>query len=368
MLGEEQLSVTEAAAARRVAGEGRRAFIVGLGGQALSRDEAAFLEKMRPCGVIIFTRNYACDGQLQDLIADARDASGGDDLLVLVDQEGGRVQRLRGATWPDLPPASAFGALYQQDPREGIEAAEVCSRWLAERLRGVGINTNCVPCLDIPVEGADGVIGDRAFSDRPDVVVALGGAVAFGMMAGGVLPVMKHVPGHGRAVVDSHRALPVVDTELATLISRDFSPFAANSGLPAAMTAHVTFSAIDDEQPASISERVTRGVIREQLGFHGLLMSDDVSMQALSGSIAQRAQRVIDAGSDVVLHCNGVMSEMREVAQVAPVLSGEALVRYRRCIGIASQVTRSVDEEAAHVAIARVRQATGSLHAVADRA
>ena len=132
------------------------------------------------------------------------------------------------------------------------------------------------------------------------------------------------------------------------------------------MTAHVTFSAIDDEQPASISERVTRGVIREQLGFHGLLMSDDVSMQALSGSIAQRAQRVIDAGSDVVLHCNGVMSEMREVAQVAPVLSGEALVRYRRCLGIASQVTRSVDEEAAHVAIARVRQATGSLHAVAD--
>lgn len=363
-MGEEQLSEGDAVAAPKVAGEGRRAFIVGLAGETLTDEEAAFLEEWRPCGVIIFTRNYSNNGQLRELIACASDASGGDDQLVLVDQEGGRVQRLRGANWPELPSASAFGALYREDPGEGMQAAEVCSRWLAGKLRKVGINTNCVPCLDVPVVGADGIIGDRAFSDRPEVVSALGGAVAFGMMAGGVVPVMKHIPGHGRAAVDSHWALPVVDTELSTLTSGDFAPFVANSGLPAAMSAHVTFSAIDDRQPASVSERVTHEVIRERIGFYGLLMSDDVSMQALSGSIAQRAQSVIDAGSDVVLHCNGVMSEMQEVAEVAPLLSGEALVRFRRCLGIATQVVRPVSEEVAQAALARVRQVLVDVHAV----
>lgn len=362
-MGEEQLSVTGTAAASNVAGEDRRAFIVGLAGKTLSDDEATFLEEWQPCGLIIFTRNFSSNGQLQTLIADARDASGGDDMLVLVDQEGGRVQRLRGANWPDLPAAAAFGALYLEDPREGLEAAELCSRWLAKKLRRVGINTNCVPCLDVPVAGADRVIGDRAFAGRPDVAAALGGAVAFGMMAGGVVPVMKHIPGHGRAAVDSHRALPVVDTELATLNACDFGPFAANSSLPAAMTAHVTFNAIDGARPASISERVTREVIRKQIGFHGLLMSDDVSMQALSGSIAQRAQSVIDAGSDVILHCNGVLSEMREVAHVAPLLSGESLARFRRCLGIATQVTHPVDEETAQAAMVRVRQAADDVRA-----
>ena len=335
----------------------RRACIVGLGGETLTDEEAAFLENCRPCGLIIFSRNFSSNRQLGQLLEDAVAAAGGGDLLVLVDQEGGRVQRMRGAEWPDFPPAAAFGALYRENPREALEAAELCSRWLAGQLRRVGINTNCVPCLDVPVAGADRVIGDRAYADQPDIVAALGGAVAFGMMAGGVVPVIKHIPGHGRASVDSHLALPIVEAGLETLTSADFLPFAANCGLPAAMSAHVTFNAIDDARPASISKRVTSQIIRGRLGFHGLLMSDDVSMKALEGTISQRAQMVIDAGSDVILHCNGVMAEMREVAAVAPILSGDALVRFRRCLGITAQSSRSVDKGAAMAAMARARQA-----------
>lgn len=338
-------------------GEARRAVVVGLGGQHLTSDEAGFLREFRPCGIIVFSRNFSTDAQLSQLIEDACTAAGGEPMLVLVDQEGGRVQRLRGGDWPDLPPAAAFGALYEADPRDGLEAAETCNRWLAGLLRGVGINVNCTPCLDVPVAGADGIIGDRAFSTRADVVAALGRAVGLATMAGGVVPVIKHIPGHGRATVDSHLALPVVDTERAILGAQDFAPFAFNNELPAAMTAHVTYRVIDAGQPASVSPVAVRDVIRGEIGFKGLLMSDDISMQALNGTLAERARRVIAAGSDLILHCNGVLQEMREVATVAPVLAGDALVRYRRCLGITRQRPAPVDDAAALAALQRVQAA-----------
>ncbi|MFY0613999.1 MAG: beta-N-acetylhexosaminidase [Hyphomicrobiaceae bacterium] len=356
-MGEEQLNAADAAHGEAASPSGRRACIVGLGGQTLSSEEADFLEACRPCGLIVFSRNFAHSDQLRGLISDACKAAGGEQLLVLVDQEGGRVQRMRGAGWPDLPPAAAFGALFAQNPQVGLEAAELCSRWLAGLLRDVGINANCVPCLDVPVPGADGIIGDRAYGNDPALVAAVGGAVASGAIDGGVVPVMKHIPGHGRAGVDSHHALPVVDSDLETLVAQDFAPFADNNGLPAAMTAHVTFSNIDALQPASISHRLTNDIIRGRIGFQGLLMSDDISMQALAGSIAERGRRVIEAGSDVILHCNGVMDEMREMASVAPVLANESLVRYRRCLEIAAQAPGAVDEATAVAAMERARTA-----------
>lgn len=357
MLGESQLSGDVADRAVDNGSRERRACIVGLSGLSLTQEEARYLEQVGPCGIILFSRNYADNDQLRRLIDRARMAIGDDDLLVLIDQEGGRVQRLRGAGWPDLPPAAAFGALYEEDPSDGLASAELCSRWLAVSLRSVGVNTNCVPCLDVPVAGAHGVIGNRAFSTRADVVAALGGAVAFGAMAGGVVPVMKHVPGHGRAAADSHVALPVVDVDGADLAAQDFVPFIANSALPAAMTAHVTYNVIDAQRPASVSELAIEHIIRVKIGFHGLLMSDDVSMQALAGSIAARARGVIEAGSDVILHCNGVMSEMQEIAAAAPIVAADTLVRYRRCLGIVRQEPAVVDEAAARSAMLRAKEA-----------
>lgn len=343
-------------------GTGRRAFIVGLSGETMTRAEAAFLQRCRPCGIILFSRNFANNRQISDLISSARAAAGDSDLLVLVDQEGGRVQRLRGAEWPDFPPAAAFGALYRADPEDGLRVAQISSMWLSVLLREIGINCNCAPCLDVPVAGADAVIGDRAYGERVDIVAALGAAVASGMMAGGVVPVMKHIPGHGRAKVDSHKALPVVDTDRATLTEQDFQPFTANNDLPAAMTAHVTFTAIDDVCPASVSPRMTSEVVRGAIDYQGLLMSDDISMQALAGSIAQRAQMVLDAGSDVILHCNGDMAEMEAVAAVAPVLSGVAGDRFRRCLEIAKQTPQPVDADAVRAGLERVRQAYATNH------
>ena len=347
-------------------GSGRRACIVGLSGETLTGAEAAFLECWRPCGVILFARNFSDNRQLSKLIVDARAAAGGSELLVLVDQEGGRVQRLRGADWPDFPPAAAFGALYRENPEEGLEVARLCSIGLSGLLRDVGINCNCAPCLDVPVAGADGVIGDRAYALEASAVAALGGAVASGMMDGGVVPVIKHIPGHGRAKVDSHKALPVVDTAVAALAEQDFRPFAAHNELPAAMTAHVTFTAADDKHPASVSKRVTHEIIRGKIGYSGLLMSDDISMQALTGSIAERARMVLDAGSDVILHCNGELREMEMVGTVAPALSDEAAGRYRRCLEIAAKVPRAVDADMFRAGIERVRQAYAASHQTSE--
>jgi len=306
----------------------RTALITGVAGCALTPQEVAFLREVRPVGLILFTRNLTAHEQIRALVEGVREAVGASELLVLIDQEGGRVQRLRPPLARALPPAAAFARLYERDPAEGTAAAFAVARLLAEDLTALGINTNCVPVLDLPASGSHAVIGDRAYGTCPDQVIRLGRAVAEGMMAGGMLPVAKHIPGHGRAMKDSHLALPVVTASHAELSATDFVPFKALAALPAAMTAHVVFTAIDPSTPASTSALVTREVIRGEIGFDGLLMSDDLSMRALSGGMRERAERVIAAGSDLVLHCNGDLAEMEAAAAGTPALEGAALRRF----------------------------------------
>jgi beta-N-acetylhexosaminidase len=245
----------------------------------------------------------------------------------LVDQEGGRVQRLGPPHWPLYPPGAAYGKLYDREPAAGLAAARLGARLIAHDLHALGIDVDCLPLADVPVEGHDRVIGDRAYGERPDKVAAIAGAVARGLMNGGVLPVVKHIPGHGRATADSHQSLPVVEADRDTLQVTDFAAFRPLGGMPLGMTAHVVFSAIDPTHPATTSATMVRDVIRGFCGFRGLLMSDDISMGALSGSIFERSQAAIAAGCDIVLHCNGEIEEMRDVARAVPVLAGAAAER-----------------------------------------
>jgi beta-N-acetylhexosaminidase len=313
------------------------AFITALAGLHLTPREKSVLRQARPCGVILFARNIADPGQVERLVQDAKTAISADDVLVLIDQEGGRVRRLRPPHWRELPPAAAYGAIYAQDPAAALNAACLVARLTAADLRVLGINTNCTPVLDVPVAGSHDIIGDRAYGSDPAQVTALGRAVAEGFLAGGVLPVVKHVPGHGRANADSHEGLPVVGAGRDELEMTDFAPFRALSDMPAAMTAHVVFSAIDADRAASISPRVTREIIRGSIGFDGLLMSDDLNMKALSGSIAERAAAAIAAGSDLALLCSGNLAETESVAAAVPQLDGAALARYRRAFAVFGQ-------------------------------
>jgi beta-N-acetylhexosaminidase len=309
-----------------------RAFIVGVSGFVLTNDERAFLRDQQPWGFILFKRNVDTPAQVVDLVNDLRIAVERDDAPVLIDQEGGRVQRLGPPHWPSYPPGAVFGALYDQDRATGLEAARLSSRLIAADLTDLGITVDCLPLADVPVAGADAVIGDRAYGTDPDKVAAIARAVTDGLEQGGVLPVLKHIPGHGRATADSHAALPTVDTPAAELARTDFAAFKRLADLPMAMTAHVVFSAFDAAQPATTSATMIEQVIRGAIGFQGLLMSDDVSMNALEGSIAERTRALVAAGCDMVLHCNGRMEEMRQVAAETPVLSGEALARANRAL------------------------------------
>jgi beta-N-acetylhexosaminidase len=302
------------------------AFITGLAGLALTPDERAFVREARPWGLIVFKRNVSDPAQLAALTDSFRETVGWN-APVLVDQEGGRVQRLGPPHWPAYPPGAAYGALYDRDPAAGAAAARLGARLIASDLKAVGIDVDCLPLADVPVPGSDNVIGDRAYGDRPDKVAALAAAIAEGLLAGGVLPVLKHLPGHGRATADSHERLPVVATERATLETTDFAAFRPLAGLPLGMTAHVVFSAIDPVSPATTSATMVREVIRDGIGFRGVLMSDDVSMGALSGSLAERSQAALAAGCDMILHCNGKLDEMRAVASVVPELAGNAAER-----------------------------------------
>ncbi|MEM8975370.1 MAG: beta-N-acetylhexosaminidase [Pseudomonadota bacterium] len=312
----------------------RNAMIVGLAGPTLQKEEAAFLQEVRPAGLIIFARNVQDPDQLRRLIKDARSALAEPDCLVLVDQEGGRVQRLRRPHWTALPAAARYGKAYCEAPERALQMLAQVSSLCAAELRDVGINTNCAPCLDLPINGAHDVIGDRAYGRSPSEIARFGQTVAESFMNAGVLPVMKHVPGHGRAMVDSHKQLPVVHTKWSDLNETDIEPFRLLNHVPAAMTAHVVYSDIDPEAPATTSKTVIANVIRDEIGFDGLLMSDDLSMSALKGTISERAAAVRGAGCDLVLHCNGNLEEMRAAADQAGNLSGRSEERFRAACAI----------------------------------
>lgn len=313
------------------------ALITGISGMVLTADERAFLADCKPAGLILFARNCVSSEQIRALVDDVRAAAGGGALLVLIDQEGGRVQRLRPPVSRLLPPAAAYARLYARDRDAGRTAAFAHARFVAGSLTRLGINTNCAPVLDVPVAGAHDIIGDRAYGATPEQIIDLGREIVGGFLAGGVVPVIKHIPGHGRATADSHLALPVVDTSRAELQRTDFVPFKALGNAPAAMTAHVVYTAIDRDYPASTSLIVTRDIIRRDLGFDGLLMSDDLSMKALTGPMRARAQAVIAAGSDVALHCNGDLAEMIEAANGVPALAGHALARFERAYALTTE-------------------------------
>lgn len=294
--------------------------IVGLEGLELSARERDFLETVRPLGIIVFARNVDTGDQLRGLVAAALDASGA--TLAFVDQEGGRVQRLKPPLAPRYPPARVIGATYERDNAAGLRAAWLAGRLIGADLAPYGLNVPCLPVADVPGPGVTDAIGDRAYADRPGAVAALAASAADGVLASGALPVMKHMPGHGRAQADSHFSLPDVEAPLSELQS-DFAPFRALAGLPMGMTAHVRYAAIDTERPGTLSPAVIR-LIREEIGFGGFLMSDDISMGALGGKVADNAARALEAGCDCVLHCNGRFAEMAAVAEALPPAMGEA--------------------------------------------
>jgi beta-N-acetylhexosaminidase len=309
-----------------------RAFITGVSGPELNAEEREFIRAQRPWGFILFKRNIETPGQVAYLITEMRNELAWPDAPVLIDQEGGRVQRLGPPHWPIYPAGAVFGRLYDLDPALGLSAARLSGRLIAADLSDLGVSVDCLPLADVPVTGANAVIGDRAYGTKPGKVAAIARAVTEGLEQGGILPVLKHIPGHGRATADTHFGLPVVETPKAELERTDFAAFQKLADLPMAMTAHVVFSALDPALPATTSATIIEQVIRGVIGFQGLLMSDDLSMNALAGSMAERTRAVFASGCDMVLHCNGKIAEMAEVARETPELSGKALERAGRAL------------------------------------
>jgi beta-N-acetylhexosaminidase len=319
--------------------------IFGLAGTTLSDRERDFFKESEPFGFILFGRNVEQRIQLRALTDDLRSITGRDQLPILIDQEGGRVARMQAPEWPAYPPAAIFEALYARDPLRGIEACALNFEALALDLAEVGITVTCAPVLDVPVAGAHDVIGDRAFSQNPDDVAALGEACLTGLRNGGVEGVIKHIPGHGRSAVDSHKDLPRVSASDAELAS-DLLPFQALSGALMAMTAHVIFEAWDADQCATLSPFVIDQVIRKKIGFDGLLMSDDLDMKALSGEIGELALASQRAGCDVVLNCWANMTDMVSIAKKLSAPSIEAQDRMSRvCAALVSTKTSATISE-----------------------
>jgi beta-N-acetylhexosaminidase len=335
-----------------------RAFITGVAGTSITSAERHFLREASPWGLILFKRNIDNPQQVSKLIDKFRDCVGRGDAPVLVDQEGGRVQRLGPPHWPVYPPGAVFGSLYERNPAAGIAAAKLGARLIAADLEALGITVDCLPLADLRLPGADLVIGDRAYGVTPEQVAAVAGAVAEGLMDGGVLPVLKHIPGHGRAMADSHKSLPVVHTERALLEATDFAAFRQLRGLPLGMTAHVVFTALD-KLPATTSATMINEVIRGFIGFEGLLMSDDVSMGALSGTIGERSVAALAAGCDVVLHCNGKMEEMEEVAADVSEMTGASAQRAAAALA-ARRPASEIELSTARVEFARILRETGA--------
>jgi beta-N-acetylhexosaminidase len=320
-----------------------RAFITGVSGTALTTQERSFLREAEPWGLVVFKRNVEAPDQLRGLVASFREAVGRADAPVLVDQEGGRVQRLGPPHWPSYPAGAQFGRIWERDPASALEAARMGARLIANDLLVLGIDVDCMPLCDIPTPDADPIIGDRAYGESAEKVAAIAAAIADGLMEGGVLPVLKHLPGHGRATADSHLTLPTVSADRSSLEAVDFSAFRPLAGLALGMTAHVVFSAFDPVAPATTSVTMVQDVIRDSIGFEGLLMSDDISMGALSGSLEERSVAALAAGCDIVLHCNGRIDEMRAVAGAVPGLAGMAEQRAVAALAARRRPKREID-------------------------
>jgi beta-N-acetylhexosaminidase len=303
------------------------AVVLGCSGERLTASERDFFAAADPVGFIVFRRNCSSPDQVRDLVGSLRGCIGRDDAPVLIDQEGGRVARLRPSHWRRYPSAARLASL--PDPTAEA-AARLGARLIADDLAGLGITVDCLPVLDLPVSGADSVIGDRAYGSDPERVTRLAGAVCAGLLDGTVLPVLKHIPGHGRARVDSHYACPRIETGFEELARTDFAPFRALAAMPWAMTAHIIYSAIDPQAPATLSPRMVAEVIRGEIGFDGVLVSDDLSMQALGGGLSERTRQALAAGCDLALHCNGDPGEMEEVVAAARPISPLTAARLGR--------------------------------------
>jgi beta-N-acetylhexosaminidase len=308
-----------------------QAAIYGLEGLALTDDERRFFRDAEPAGFILFKRNCDTQDQLLRLTDSLRELSGRSDLPILIDQEGGRVARMKPPQWPAFPPAGQFGLLYQAAPSSAIEAVRANARAIGLMLRSAGVNVDALPLLDVRQEGASDIIGDRALGSEPMQVAALGRAVLDGLASAGVVGIVKHMPGHGRALVDSHKELPVVSAS-AEALETDLEPFERLAGAPMGMTAHVVYTAWDPDRPASMSPTVVGDIIRGRIGFDGFLMSDDIGMEALQGDFGSRAAGVVAAGNDAALHCSGDMAEMVAVAAAVPALSVEGEARLARAM------------------------------------
>jgi len=320
------------------------AMILGCAGTELGRDEAAFFADADPWGFILFRRNVESPEQVRHL-TDALRAAVGWEAPILIDQEGGRVQRMGPPHWQKYPPGEAY-LKATNDPLAARELARLGARLMAHDLKAVGINVDCVPVLDVPVPGAHDIIGDRAYARDPAMVTRLGRAAAEGLLAGGVLPVIKHMPGHGRAFADSHKELPTVHADFEALDAWDFAPFKALSDMPIAMSAHVVFTAIDRKRPATTSKKAVK-LMREHLGFQGLLLSDDLVMNALSGTLTERAEAALKAGCDAVIHWNGDMAEMKQVAAGVGKLKGKAARRASAALARIVHTPEPLDEREA---------------------
>ena len=300
--------------------------IFGCAGPRLSAGEAAFFRDCNPWGFILFARNIETPAQVRKLCADLR-KSVGRDALIFVDQEGGRVQRLGPPHWRKAPRASTFDRLYDHCPQKARRAAWLNFRLIAQELRDVGITADCAPVLDLPYNGSHRIISDRAFSVHPKIMNDLAHACMSGLTAGGVVPVIKHIPGHGRAKVDSHKSLPIIDASLSDLEASDFIPFKTFKQAPMAMTAHVLLTNADKDKPVTISKTAMKTIVRGALAYDGLVMSDDLDMKALKGGLTSLAQQTLAAGCDIALQCSGNLSAMVNVAKGIKPLSGKALRR-----------------------------------------
>lgn len=314
--------------------------IFGLSGETLTGDERAFFAEAQPAGYILFKRNIADRAQLRALTDDLRGLHGRDDLLIMIDQEGGRVARMQAPVWPSFPAGAQFDRLYDLAPSSAIAAARANARAIALTLAEVGITVDALPLLDVRQDGASDIMGDRTLGADPMRVAALGRATLEGLAEGGVVGIVKHMPGHGRAMVDSHLALPVVNANLNAL-ETDLAPFRTLNQAPIGMTAHVVYTEWDAHHPASLSPTIIGEIIRRRIGFNGLLMSDDLDMKALTGSVPDLAAGVVAAGCDLALNCWGRMDDMVGIADLLPEITDKARARLDRAM---ASVVRGTDQ------------------------